>query len=155
MNEDIDARLIELGLTLAAPITPVANYVPCVQIGRTLYVSGQVPRLEGRYAFVGKVGREVTVDEATRAARLCALSVLSQVKAHLGTLNAVRRICMVQGFVNAVPEFTDHPAVINGASDLLVQLFGDRGRHARFAVGAGSLPGNVAVEVAAILEVET
>jgi enamine deaminase RidA (YjgF/YER057c/UK114 family) len=128
--------------------------VPCVQVGRTLYVSGQVPRLDGQFSFVGKVDRDVTVDEARQAARLCALAMLSLVNAHLGTLNSVHRICMLQGFVNAVPEFTDHPAVINGASDLLVQLFGDRGRHARFAVGAGSLPGNVAVEVAAVLDVD-
>lgn len=152
MNQNVDARLIELGLTLAAPAVPIANFVGCVQIDRTVYVSGQVPRQDGQFAFVGKVGSEISVDQAREAARLCALAVLSIVKAHLGTLNAVRRIGMVQGFVNAVPEFTDHPAVINGASDLLVQLFGDRGRHARFAVGAGSLPGNVAVEVAAIFD---
>jgi enamine deaminase RidA (YjgF/YER057c/UK114 family) len=154
MNQDVDLRLIELGLTLPAPAAPVANFVPCVRSGHTLYISGQVPRRDGQFAFVGKVGRDVTVDEAKEAAGLCALAMLSLAKANLGTLGAVRRVCMVQGFVNAVPEFTDHPAVINGASDLLVQLFGDRGRHARFAVGAGSLPGNVAVEVAAILEVE-
>jgi enamine deaminase RidA (YjgF/YER057c/UK114 family) len=101
-----------------------------VQSGPTLYVSGQVPRLDGKFAFVGKVGRDVSVEEATEAARLCALAVLSLIKGHVGTLSAVRMICMVQGFANAVPEFTDHPAVVNGASDLLVQLFGDRVRHA-------------------------
>ncbi len=154
MTQDIDARLIELGITLPMPATPIGNFVPCVQSGNTLYVSGQVPRLDGKLAFVGKVGREFTTDEAKEAARVCALAILSLVKAHLGTLNRVRKFCMVQGFVNAVPEFTDHPAVINGASDLLVQLFGDNGKHARFALGAGSLPGNVAVEIAAVLEVD-
>ncbi|MBI3367595.1 MAG: RidA family protein [Burkholderiales bacterium] len=154
MTLDIDARLIELGLTLPTPGAPAGNFVPCVQSGHTLYVSGQVPRQDGKLAHVGKVGREVSLDQAKAAAQLCALAVLSLVKGQLGSLNKVRRICMVQGFVNAVPEFDDHPVVINGASDLLVQLFGERGRHARFAVGAGSLPGNVAVEVAAILEVD-
>ena len=152
MPYDTDSRLAELGLTLPTPGTPIGNFVPCVQSGKTLYVSGQVPRQDGRLAFVGKVGREVTVDEAKQAARLCALALLSLIKAHAGSLDAVQRVCMVQGFVNAVPEFTEHPAVINGASDLLVELFGERGRHARFAVGAGSLPGNVAVEVAAVVE---
>jgi enamine deaminase RidA (YjgF/YER057c/UK114 family) len=112
-----------------------------------------VPRLDGRLAHVGKVVRDVSIDAAKAAARLCALAVLSLVKAHLGTLNRVRRVCMLQCFVNGVPEFTDQPAVANGASDLLVELFGEQGRHARFAVGAGSLPGNVAVEVAAVFEV--
>lgn len=153
MTQDIDARLIELGITLPTPAAPIGNFVPCVQSGNTLYVSGQVPRIDGKLAFMGKVGRELTTDEAKEAARVCALAVLSLVKAHLGTLNKVRKFCMVQGFVNSVPEFTDHPAVINGASDLLVQLFGDNGKHARFALGAGSLPGNVAVEIAAVLEV--
>ena len=150
---DIDARLSELGLVLPPPAAPIANFVPCVQSGSTLYVSGQVPRKDGQFAFVGKVGRDVSLDDAKAAARNCALAVLSLVKAQLGTLNRVRRVCMLQCFVNAVPEFTDQPAVANGASDLLVQLFGDAGRHTRFAVGAGSLPGNVAVEVAAIFEV--
>lgn len=154
MTTDIDARLAELGLELPAPAAPVGNFVPCVQSGHTLYVSGQVPRQDGRLAYVGKVGREIALDDAKAAARLCALAVLALAKSQIGSLNKVRRVCMVQGFVNAVPEFTDHPAVVNGASDLLVQLFGERGRHARFAVGAGSLPGNVAVEVAAILEVD-
>lgn len=154
MNPDFDARLIELGLALTAPNPPSANFVPCVQSGHTLYVSGQVPRRDGQFAFVGKVGRDVSVDEARQAARLCALALLALVRAHLGSLNAVRRVCMLQGFVNAVPEFTEHPIVLNGASDVLVQLFGESGRHARFAVGAGSLPGNVAVEVAAIFEVD-
>lgn len=153
MTQDIDARITELGLVLPPPATPIGNFVPCVQSGKTLYVSGQVPRIDGKLAFVGKVGNEISSEQAKEAARVCALAVLSLVKAHLGTLNNVRQFCMVQGFVNAVPEFTDHPAVINGASDLLVQLFGEAGKHARFALGAGSLPGNVAVEIAAILEV--
>ncbi|MBX3606579.1 MAG: RidA family protein [Piscinibacter sp.] len=153
MTATPESRLAELGLALPAPSAPIANFVPCVQSGSTLYVSGQVPREDGRFAHVGKVGREVSTEQAQAAARQCALAVLALVRQHLGTLDRVRRVCMVQCFVNAVPEFTDHPAVANGASDLLVALFGEAGRHARFAVGAGSLPGNVAVEVAATFEV--
>ena len=153
-TNNYDARLAELGLTLPVPAVPIANFVPCVQVGNTLYVSGQVPRENGQLAFVGKVGRDLGVEQGQAAARNCVLAILSLVNAHLGTLNRVRRVAMLQCFVNAVPEFGDHPKVANGASDLLVALFGDAGRHARFALGAGSLPGNVAVEIAAVIEVE-
>jgi enamine deaminase RidA (YjgF/YER057c/UK114 family) len=153
MSVTIEARLRELKLELPAATKSVANFVPCVLSGRTLYVSGQITSWNGELRYVGRVGREVSVEEARAGARLCALNMLAQVKAFLGGLDRVSRICLVQGFVNAVPEFTDHPAVINGASDLLVELFGEAGRHARFAVGAGSLPFNVAVELAAVLEV--
>ena len=151
----IDRRLDQLDVELPTAAKPIANFVPCVRVGSTLYVSGQVTAWNGEYRHVGKVGREVSLEEARTAARLCALNVLAQAKAFLGSLDRIRRVCMVQGFVNAVPEFTQHPAVINGASDLLVEIFGEEvGSHARFAVGAGSLPFNVSVEVAAVLEVE-
>lgn len=154
MSGTIDARLEELKIELPTAAKPVANFVPCVQTGNTLYISGQVTSWNGELRHVGKVGREIPLDEARRAARLCALNVLAQARAFLGSLDRVRRVCQVQGFVNAIPDFTDHPAVINGASDLFVEVFGQaNGSHARFAVGAGSLPFNVAVEVAAILEV--
>ncbi|MGH7701743.1 MAG: RidA family protein [Gemmatimonadales bacterium] len=154
MPGSIEARLAALNLTLPQATKPVANFVPCVQSGRTLYVSGQVTMLNGELRHVGKVGREIAVEEARSGARLCALNALAQAKAFLGELDRVTRVCQVQGFVNAVPEFTDHPAVINGASDLLVEVFGEAvGRHARFAVGAGSLPFNVAVELAVVFEV--
>ena len=149
----IDARLKQLGIELPEVRKPVANFVACVQTGSTVFVSGQVTAWNGQYLHVGKVGREISVEEGQKAARVCALNVLAQARAFLGDLDRITRIVMVQGFVNAVPEFTEHPKVINGASDLLVEVFGDAGRHARFALGAGSLPFNVAVEVAALLEV--
>ena len=155
MAGNIEARMKALGIELPNAARPSANFVPCVQVGRMLFVSGQLCAWNGELRHVGKVGREVSVDDARAAARLCAVNILAQAKAFLGDLDRVTRVCMVQGFVNAVPEFTSHPAVMNGASDLLVELFGvEIGSHARFSVGAGSLPGNVAVEAAAILEVE-
>lgn len=153
MSSKIDARLAELGITLPNPNKPVANFVPCVQTGNLLFVSGQVTAWNGEYKYVGKVGREVSLEDAQKAARICALNVVAHARSHLGDLDRVTRLVMVQGFVNAIPEFTEHPKVINGASDVLVEIFGDAGRHARFALGAGSLPFNVAVEVAAVLEV--
>jgi enamine deaminase RidA (YjgF/YER057c/UK114 family) len=149
----IDARLKQLGIELPEVRKPVANFVACAQTGNTVFVSGQVTAWNGEYLHVGKVGREISVEEGQKAARVCALNVLSQARAFLGDLDRVKRVVMVQGFVNAIPEFTEHPKVINGASDLLVEVFGEAGRHARFALGAGSLPFNVAVEVAAVLEV--
>ena len=155
MSGTIEARLETLGIELPNAAKPIANFVPCVQTGRTLFVSGQISVWNGELRHVGKVGAEISIEEARKAARLCALNVLAQAQAYLGTLDRVKRVCMVQGFVNAVPDFTNQPAVMNGASDLLVELFGaEVGSHARFAVGAGSLPGNVAVEVAAVLEVD-
>lgn len=153
MTASIASRLETLNIELPSPPRSVANFVPCVLTGRTLYVSGQISSYNGQVRHVGQVGAEISIDEAKQAARLCALNVLSQVNAFLGGLDRVARVCQVQGFVNAVPGFTDHPAVVNGASDLFVEVFAEAGRHARFAVGAGSLPFNVAVEIAAILEV--
>jgi enamine deaminase RidA (YjgF/YER057c/UK114 family) len=150
----IEARLQKLGLVLPIATKPVANFLSCVQTGSTLFVSGQIPSWNDEVRYVGRVGEDVTAEEARAAARLCALNILAQVKAFLGSLDRVRRVCLVQGFVNGVPGFSDHPAVINGASDLLVELFGEAGKHARFAVGAGSLPLNVATEVAAVFEVD-
>ena len=153
MPATIDARLARLGIELPAVGKPVANFVPCVKVGRTLYVSGQITSWNGQIRYVGRVGAEISLDDARAAARLCALNLLSQVRAYLGDLDRVTRVCQLQGFVNAVPGFTDHPAVLDGASDLLVEVFGEAvGRHARFAVGAGSLPFNVAVELAGVLE---
>ena len=153
MAGNMDTRLEQLGIELPKAMKPVANFVPCVQTGNTLFVSGQVSSWNGEYRYIGKVGKDVTVEDAQQAARVCVLNVLAQTKAHLGSLDRVSRVVMVQGFVNAAPDFTEHPKVINGASDLLVQVFGDAGKHARFALGAGSLPFNVAVEIAAVLEV--
>ena len=153
MTGRIEPRLAELGITLPAAGKAVANFVPCVLSGTTLYISGQVPFINGGIVHAGQVGREVTLEQAKEAARLCGLNALAQAKAFLGDLDRIARICMVHGFVNGVPGFTEHPVVMNGVSDLFVEVFGERGRHARFAVGAGSLPMNAAVEVAVIAEV--
>jgi len=148
----IDARLEQLQVVLPAATKPVANFVPCLQTGNLLFVSGQIPTWNGELRYVGRVGAEISVDDARAAARLCALNVLAQARAFLGTLDRVKQVCQLHGFVNAVPGFIHHPAVVNGASDLFVELFGEAGKHTRFAVGAGSLPFNVAVEIAAVLE---
>lgn len=150
----IAARLEEMGVTLPTPAAPVANYVAYTISGNQVFVSGQVPFGPDGLEYQGKVGAEISVDAAQAAARLCAINILAQVRAALdGDLERIVRCLKLGGFVNAVPEFTEHPAVINGASDFMVEALGDRGRHARFAVGAGSLPLNVAVEVDAVFEV--
>ncbi len=154
-DTSIDDRLATLGIELPAAARPVANFVPCVQTGRLLYVSGQITAWNGTLRHIGRVGAEISPNEARTAARLCAVNVLAQAKSFLGGLRHVKRVCQLQGFVNAVPSFTDHPAVIDGASDLFVEVFGEAvGKHSRFAVGAGSLPFNVSVELAAVLEVD-
>jgi len=153
-----EEKIKELGLDLSFPPKPVANYVGAVTVGSLVYLSGQGPghKLpDGSYQFVtGKVGAEVTVDQAYDAARKTGILLLAQLRNHIGDLNKVRRIVKVLGFVNAVPNFTDHPQVINGASDLFVQVFGEKGKHARSAVGAGSLPVNISVEIEMIVEVD-
>jgi len=150
----IAALLNELGITLPTPAKPVANYVPYTVSGNLVFISGQVPYGPDGLEYQGKVGADLTTEDGMAAARLCAINILAQLHAALdGDLERVVRCLKLGGFVNAVPDFADHPAVINGASNLMVEVFGDRGRHARFAVGAGSLPLNVAVEVDAIFEV--
>ena len=153
MAGKIEARLKDLKIELPKAAAPVANYVPAVLAGKLLFISGQVTFWNGELKYQGKVGKEISLEDARAAARLAALNVLAQARAQLGSLDKVKRVVMVQGFVNAVPEFADHPKVVNGASDLFVEVFGEAGKHARFAVGAGSLPVNVAVEVAAVLEI--
>jgi enamine deaminase RidA (YjgF/YER057c/UK114 family) len=146
----IDQRLAELGVTLPEASAPVANYVPYVVAGGTLYVSGQISRGPDGL-IVGKLGRDLDVDAGAAAARTCALALIAQARAALGgDLDRVARVVKLVGFVNSTPEFTDQPKVVNGASDLMVEVFGDKGRHARSAVSAASLPLGVAVEVEAI-----
>ncbi len=153
MAGKIDARLRELGLTLPPPSPAVANYVPFVQAGAMVFISGQLPMEAGKLAYVGKVGSTLTVDDGKKAARICAINILSQVKqAAGGDLDRVRRCVKLGGFVNAVTGFKDHPQVVNGASDLMAEVLGEAGRHARFAVGTDSLPLDAAVEVDAIFE---
>jgi enamine deaminase RidA (YjgF/YER057c/UK114 family) len=151
----IDTRLAELGITLPVPAKPVANYVGWVRTGNLVFTAGQVSFKDGKIEYLGKVGKDYGLEEAQRAARLCALNVIAQIKeACDGDLDRVKRIVKLVGFVNAVPDFADHPKVVNGASDVMVEVFGDKGKHARSAVGSGSLPVNVAVEVEAVAEIE-
>lgn len=151
----VDAKLKELGIELPSPPAPVASYVPYVRTGNLVFISGQVTLGPKGLEYVGIVGKDFTTAEGQAAARLCAVNVIAQLKAALdGDLDRVRRCVKVTGFVNAVPGYAEHPEVINGASNLFGDVFGEAGRHARAAVGAGSLPRNVAVEVEAIFEVE-
>ncbi len=150
----IEARLKELDIVLPTPPAPVASYVPFVVSGHLVFISGQVTLAPDGLKFVGTVGKELTLEDGKAAARLCALNVLAQAKAACGgNLDKVKRVVKLTVFVNAVPGFTQHPEVANGASDLFVEIFGEAGRHARAAVGAGSLPRNVAAEVEAVLEI--
>ncbi|HEV2653009.1 MAG TPA: RidA family protein [Rhizomicrobium sp.] len=150
----VEARLKELNITLPNPPAPVASYVPYVVSGNLVYISGQVTLTPEGLKYVGTVGSDLTVEDGKAAARLCALNVIAQAKAACGgNLDRVKRVVKVTAFVNAVAGFTQHPEVANGASDLFVEVFGDAGRHARAAVGAGSLPRNVATEVEAVIEI--
>ena len=150
----IDARLAELGLTLPAAAAPVANYVPAVIVGNLLFLSGQVPSENGALNVKGIVGQSVSVEQGKAAARICALNLLAQAKAALGgDLGRVKRVVKLTGFVACGPDFLQHPEVINGASDLFVEVFGEAGRHARAAVGSASLPRGVPVEVDAVFEI--
>lgn len=150
----IDDRLKELGIELPAPPAPVASYVPFVVSGNLVFVSGQVTMAPDGLKYVGTIGKELTVEEGRSAARLCAINVIAQLKSAAGgNLERVNRCVKLTVFVNAVPEFGQHPEVANGASDLIVEVFGEAGRHTRAAVGAASLPRNVATEVEAIFEI--
>ena len=149
----IEARLQELGIELPEAAAPVANYLPYVINGKQLWVAGQVPFWNGEIKFSGVVGQNVSVDDAVEAARICALNILAQTKAAIGDLDRIAQVIKLGGFVNGAPNFTDQPKVINGASDLLVQVLGDKGLHARSAVGAGGLPLNVPVEVDAVVAI--
>ncbi len=153
MAGTIEQRLIDHDIELPEAATPVANYVPTVQSGNMLYISGQIPLWDGQRRHIGKLGVDTSVEDGQTAARLCALNVVAQAKAALGDLDRVVRVVKLVGFVNSAPDFIDQPTVINGASDLMVEVFGDKGRHARSAVGVAALPLGVAVEVEAILEV--
>lgn len=149
----IEARLAELGIELPKAAAPAAAYVPFTLSGRTLYVAGQVTVWNGELRYQGKVGQDFSIEEGQAAARLCGLNLIAQAKAACdGDLDRVARCLKLGGFVNAGPDFHDHPKVINGASELMLQVFGDAGKHARFAVGASSLPFNVAVEIDAVFE---
>ncbi len=154
MRGRIETRLQQLGLDLGTPAAPAANYVPYVISGNQVFISGQIPMSDDGLQFQGKVGSDLTLNQGQEAAKLCALNILAQLKnACDGDLDRVTRCVKLGGFVNAGADFDQHPAVINGASDLMVEVFDEIGRHARFAMGAASLPFNVAVEVDAIFEI--
>jgi len=150
----IDMRLAELGIDVPEAAVPVANYVAFTISGNTVHVAGQLPMENGKVKYVGLVGDEVTVDDGAAAAQLCALNIIAQMKAACGgDLDRVVQILRLNGFVNAPAGFADQPAVINGASNLMVEVFGEAGKHARSAVGMGSLPFNASVEIDAIVEI--
>jgi enamine deaminase RidA (YjgF/YER057c/UK114 family) len=154
MSGKIEARLGELGIELPQPAAPVANYVPFATSGNLVFVSGQLCQWNGELRFVGKLGAAINIADGREAAKLCALNILAHLRVVCGgDLDRVRRVLRLGGFVNCTPEFTDMPQVVNGASDLMVAVFGDLGRHARAAVGMSSLPGGVAVEVEATFEI--
>jgi enamine deaminase RidA (YjgF/YER057c/UK114 family) len=153
MAGKIEAHIKSLGLTLPEAAAPVANYVPYVRTGNLVFVSGQIPLQDGAVKYTGIVGGTLSADDGYQAARICALNLIAQAKAACGDLDQVKRVVKLTGFVACGATFTDHPKVINGASDLMVEVFGDAGRHSRAAVGAPSLPRGVAVEVEAVFEV--
>ncbi|AFU58229.1 putative endoribonuclease L-PSP [Candidatus Nitrososphaera gargensis Ga9.2] len=150
----IEDKLASLGITLPSPPAPAGSYVPVVVTHNNLaFVAGQIPTEGGQVKFKGKVGRDISIEAGQQAARLCTINALAQLKSALGSLDRVKRAVKVTGFVSCDPLFADQPKVINGASDLLVQVFGENGRHARAAVGVSSLPLDSAVEVEFIVEV--
>ena len=149
----IEEKLNEMGYSLPTPPGPGGNYVPAVRVGNLVFLSGVTPRRPDGGSFAGKLGRDLSVDEGYEAARICGLYLLANLKQEIGDLDKVTRIVKLLGMVNSDPDFTQPPAVVNGCSDLFVELYGDRGRHARSAVGLATLPGGVAVEIEAIIEV--
>ncbi|RVQ69691.1 RidA family protein [Croceicoccus ponticola] len=149
---DIEGRLAELGLVLPQPAAPVASYVPAVEAGGLLHISGQLPFIDGALV-TGRLGEDVTLERGIEAAQACGVMILAQAKQALGSLDRVVRVVKLGGFVNSTGDFTDQPKVVNGASDLMLAVFGDAGRHARSAVGVPVLPLGAAVEVDAILQV--
>ncbi|MDC4204805.1 MAG: RidA family protein [Candidatus Manganitrophus sp.] len=150
---DYEKKLQALGSTLPSPPKPVATYVPAVRSGNLLFLSGMIPMVEGKMAMVGKLGKELTVEQGQQAARITLLNALAVIKAELGSLDQVRRIVRIGVHVASAEGFTQQPAVANGASDLLVQIFGDAGRHARLALGAVELPLGAPVELEMIVEI--
>ncbi|PKR53353.1 RidA family protein [Thalassospira marina] len=153
MSGKIESRLSELGITLPAANAPVANYLPYVRSGNLVNISGQITMENGELKFVGKLGKDYGVEEGQQAARLCALNLIAQLRAAIGDLDKVTRVVKLNAFVNSDPAFTDQPKVVNGASDTMVEIFGEAGKHARSAVGVASLPLGVAVEIDGVFEV--
>jgi enamine deaminase RidA (YjgF/YER057c/UK114 family) len=153
MTGQTDKHLADLGIILPKPTPPVANYVPAVITGSQLFISGQLPVKEGKITLTGALGHGPPVEEAAAAARLCAINVLAQAKLALGDLDRIKRLVKVTGFVASAASFTEQPKVMNGASDFFVEALGERGKHARSAVGVAALPLGAAIEVEAIFEI--
>ncbi len=153
-SQNIDKKLAALGIELPKTPKPLANYVNAVRVGNVIYLSGKGPRKADGTFITGKVGRDMTVEEAQKAARLTAINQLAALKEFIGNLDKVKRIVKVFGMVNCTTDFTRQPTVINGFSDVMVEVFGEKGRHARSAVGMGSLPANIPVEIEMIVEIE-
>jgi enamine deaminase RidA (YjgF/YER057c/UK114 family) len=151
---DYDKKLKDLGITLPEPTKPMANYVKAVRTGNLIFLAGHGPTKPDGSNITGKVGRDLTIEQGYEAAKLTAINLISTLKAEVGDLNKVKRVVKVLGMVNCHSDFTDQPKVINGCSDLLVGVFGDKGKHARSAVGMNSLPSNIAVEIEIVVEIE-
>jgi len=150
-----EQKLTQLGLVLPAPPRPVANYVPAVRVGDLLFLSGVLPSRDGQLVMTGKLGQELSIEQGKEASRVAVLNGLSIIRSEAGSLDRVKRIVKMVGHIASAPGFTDQPQVLNGASDLLVSLFGDAGRHARVAVGAAELPRQAPVEIELIIELAT
>jgi enamine deaminase RidA (YjgF/YER057c/UK114 family) len=150
----IEEKLAQMGLSLPTPAAPAGNYIGAVRVGNLLFVSGHGPRRQGESYITGKVGRDLTTEQAYEAAKIVMLNCLASVQRELGDLDRVKRIVKLLGMVNCTEDFTEHPKVINGASDLLVSLYGEAGRHARSAVGMQQLPMSIPVEIEMIVEVD-
>ncbi|MFD1141059.1 RidA family protein [Larkinella insperata] len=153
-GQSVEANLKEQGITLDKPTASLANYVKAVRTGNLVFLSGHVSNRADGSGIKGKLGKELTIEQGYEAAKLSAIGLLSSLKAEIGNLDKVKRVVKVLGMVNSAPEFADHPKVVNGCSDLLVKVFGDKGKHARSAVGVAALPSDYAVEVEMIVEVE-
>lgn len=154
MNE-IDKRLQDLGIELPDAAAPAANYVPTLISDNQLFISGQLPMQDGALKITGQLGEELSIEDGKQAARLCGINILAQIKQALGGFDRLEQLIKLGGFVNAPASFGDHPQVINGASDLMVEVLGDAGRHTRFAVGAAGLPFNAAVEIDALVAIKS
>ncbi|MDH3278337.1 MAG: RidA family protein [Nitrosopumilus sp.] len=148
----IEKKMEILGIKLPSPPTPAGSYIPVVKTGDLIYISGQIPMENGKVKFTGKVS-DKNLETAQQSARMCAINILAQIKRELGDLDKVSKIVKISGFVNSVPEFTQHPKVINSASDLIFEIFGEKGKHSRIAVGVVSLPLNSMTEIDAIVQV--
>lgn len=154
MSDQVDKKLSELGIILPKPTAPIANYVGFVRSGNLLMISGQLCfDVDGKLVAVGKLGAGVSIEDGARAARACAINLLAQAKLALGDLSKIRRVVRLGGFISSEPKFFDGPKVMNGASDLMVEVFGEKGRHARSTIGVSVLPLDAAVEVEALFEV--